>query len=80
MDPPYINFIDYKSILVINPSGKMRQVFAPFKVQVIQSTTLLVKNTWVVVEEIRPHDQYRLLYRIGNNWWSYNAFRLSVLF
>lgn len=80
MDPPHINFIDYNSILVVNPSGQMKQLFTPFKVQVLNQTTLLTINTWVIVDEIRQHQQYRLLYRIGNTWWPYNAFRLSVLF
>lgn len=80
MDPPHINYIDHKSILVINPTGQMRQLFAPFKVQVLESTTQMAVETWVVVEEILPHEEYKLLYRIGENWWPYNIFRLSVLF
>jgi hypothetical protein len=80
MDPPHINFIDHKSILVINPVGRMRQLFAPFKVQVLQPTSILVPGTWVLVDEILPHDQYKIIYRIGDQWWPYNIFRLSVLF
>jgi len=80
MDPPHINFIDHKSILVVNPVGRMRQLFAPFKVEVIQPTSMLIISTWVYVDEIKPHEQYKLLYRIGDHWWPYYIFRLSVLF
>jgi len=80
MDPPHINYIDYKSLLVINPVGQMRQLFVPFKVQVLEPTEYLKVGTWVVVEEIMPHDQYKLQYRIGTNWWPYYIFRLTVLF
>jgi hypothetical protein len=80
MDPPNINYIDYKSLLVINPAGQMRQLFVPFKVQVMQPAEYFKVGTWVEVEEIMPHDQYKLLYRIGTNWWPYYIFRLTVLF
>ena len=75
MDPPQISYLDHNSILVINPIGKMRQLHAPFRVQVIQDTTILKRNTWVVVEEIMPHNQSKLLYRITTHWWPYNIFR-----
>ena len=52
MDPPQISYVDYNSILIINPKGKMRQLFVPFRVQVIQDTTILKRNTWVFVEEV----------------------------
>ena len=80
MDPPHINYIDHSTILVINPIGKMRQLYVPFRVQVIQETTLLKLNSWVIVEEIQQHNEYKLLYRIGSDWWQYSLFRISVIF
>ena len=80
MDPPKINYINNNSIMVINNRGSMRQLFVPFRAQVIQKTATLVKNTWVVVEEVRQHNKYLLIYRIANTWWPYYAFRLSVEF
>ncbi len=80
MNPAIVNYIDYNSILVINPTGQMRQLFTPFKVQVIHETSILICGTCVWVEEIKPHHELKLIYRIGNNWWPYNSFRLTVLF
>jgi hypothetical protein len=80
MDPPQISYIDYNSILVINPRGKIRQIFVPFRVQVKQDTTILKINTWVVVEEVMPHDQHKLLYKITSIWWPYNIFRIQIHF
>lgn len=80
MDQPLINYVDYQSILVVNPTGQMRQLFTPFKVQVIEETSLLKRGTWVWVEEINPHPEFKLIYRIGYHWWPYYCFRLSVLF
>ena len=80
MDPPHINYVNNKSILAINPAGKMRQVFVPFRVQVLCNTKILKENHWVLVEEVQAHDQYKMLYRVASNWWPYNLFRLQINF
>ena len=80
MDPPQINYVDHNSILIINPAGKMRQLFVPFRVQVLHDTTILKKNSWVIVEEVQPSAQYQLLYRVTVDWWPYSLFRLQVNF
>jgi hypothetical protein len=80
MDPPQITYIDHNSILVINPMGKIRQIFVPFRVQVMQDTTILKIHTWVYIEEVMPHDQHKLLYRVTSNWWPYNIFRIQIHF
>ena len=80
MDPPQISYVDYNSILIINPKGKMRQLFVPFRVQVIQDTNTLKRNTWVFVEEVQAHDQHKMLYRVISLWWPYHLFRIQVNF
>jgi hypothetical protein len=80
MDPPQINYVDHNSILIINPKGKMRQLYVPFRVQVVQDTTILKIHTWVYVEEVMPHDQTKLLYRITTHWWPYHIFRIQIHF
>ena len=80
MDPPKINYVSNNSIMVINNYGSIRQLFVPFKVQVILATSTLVKDAYVVVEEVQQHDKYLLLYRIANKWWPYYVFKLSVEF
>jgi hypothetical protein len=80
MDPPNINFISNNSIIVINHTGKIRQLFTPFKVQVLQDTNHFKEKSWVVVEEIIQHPQHILLYRVINSWWPYFIFKLDVRF
>jgi hypothetical protein len=80
MDPPQINYVDHNSILIINPKGTMRQLHVPFRVQVVQNTPLLKIHTWVWVEEVMPHDQSKLLYRVTSNWWPYHIFRIQIHF
>ncbi len=80
MDPPKLNFVDYNCILIINPTGKMRQLFVPFKVQLLYDTKVLKKGTWVVVEEIESHRDYKLLYRVTDHWWPYYLFKIGAVF
>ena len=80
MDPPKINYISNNSIMVINNYGCIRQVFTPFRVQVLQNIEHFKENSWVVVEEVRQHPQHILVYRVINHWWPYYLFRLDVRF
>jgi hypothetical protein len=80
MDPPQINYVDPKSLLVINTQGIMRQLFVPIRAQVLYDTHVLKKDSWIIIEEIQPHKSYKLIYRIGNNWWQYDLFKLAATF
>ena len=80
MDPPHVSYVDHHSILAINSKGKIKQLFVPFRVQVVQETDFLKVRSWVLVEEVQQHDHYLLLYRIANVWWPYYLFRLQVQF
>ena len=80
MDPPKFTFVNNNTLIVINSKGKMRQLYTPFKVQVLQDTEHFKQNSWVFVEEIRQHPQHILLYRVINHWWPYFIFKIDVKF
>jgi hypothetical protein len=80
MDPTKINYVNNNTLIVINQNGKIRQLFAPFKVQVLKDTNHFKEKSWVIVEEIIQHPQHILLYRVINNWWPYFIFKLDVRF
>ena len=80
MQPNLINYHDPNSILVINPIGKMRQVFTPFKVQVQEPTINLNMNSWVVVDLVKASPTYKLMFKIGSNWYPYHLFRITIKF
>lgn len=73
-----ITYMDNRSLLVINDKGKMKQLFAPFRVQVIQPYHSLLRYTMVYVEEIKFSRKYILLYRILDQWIPYYHFLLLV--
>lgn len=56
MDLPKINYVSNNSIMVITNYGYIRQLFVPFKAKVILPTASLVKDAYVVVEEVQQHD------------------------
>jgi hypothetical protein len=60
MDPPKINYVSNNSLMVINKQGLIRQLFTPFKVQVLQETNHFKEKSWVIVEEIIQHPQHIL--------------------
>ena len=75
-----IDYVSNNCIVVVNPNGKMRQLFVPFRVQALYTTSTVIKNSWVIVEEVQAHEQHKLLYKICGNWWKYDLFRLSAVF
>lgn len=80
MQQNLINYHNPNSILVINPIGKMRQVFTPFKVQVKEPTTILDVNSWVLVDLVKASPSYKLMFRIGSKWYPYHLFRITIKF
>lgn len=75
-----ITFKDRHSILVLNPSGEIRQLYVPFRVQVIHPLSGLAIGSWVIVEEVCSDKKHILMYKIMQNWLPYSSFRLSVVF
>ena len=67
MNPLHINYVDHRSILVINSKGKIRQLYVPFKVKVLLSTEYLKEGSNTYVEEVQTHVVYLLIYRVGNS-------------
>jgi hypothetical protein len=78
MDPTHINYVNHTSILVLNYTGKIRQLFVPFKVQCIVPIADLKENSWVYVDEVMPHKDYLIIYRIMSIWYSYDCFKITV--
>ena len=80
MDSHHINYVDNRSILIVNPTGKIRQLFCPFRVKVVTDTSILKQDSLVLVDEVKLHRDHLLLYRIGGNWWTYDLFRIAAVF
>lgn len=80
MDPPQVKYMDKNSLMVINKNGKIRQLFVPFKVEVVQDTELLIKGSTVIVEEVQDHPDCKIVFRITSYWWPYYVFKINIEF
>ena len=76
MDPPKISYIDHNSIMVINPTGKIKQLFVPFKVKCIYPVGRISTGSTVFVEQVDSHDKYKILYRIFQEWYPFSCFKI----
>ena len=67
-------------LLVVNVSGQIRLLYAPFRVLCIVASGRIPLNTWVYVEEIRSNDKDELQYVIFSQAYSYKFFCLPIKF
>jgi len=73
-----IKYCDDKSIYLINKSGKLRQLFVPFKVQCIKAAGNIKPDSWVYVEQVAKHHQFLILYKVFDDWIPYSYFRIMI--
>jgi len=81
MDPPQnILYYDSYSLLVINPKGKIRRVYTPFKVHCIEPVDDLQFNSRLIVDEVFEDQEDKLLYKICGNLYAYQHFEITIQF
>jgi hypothetical protein len=77
MDPPQqVFYHDPRTLMVIQPSRKIKQLFVPIKVQCMTPVEKIPVNSWVYVVEIQHHLKYRIIYRVFDLWYPYWCFRI----
>ncbi|MCA6440864.1 MAG: hypothetical protein IM581_13105 [Chitinophagaceae bacterium] len=67
-------------LLLINPEGKLRYLYTPFRVLCMQASFGVPANTWVYVDAVYSHPQYRIGFLIQGNIHPYNQFQIKVNF
>lgn len=71
-----IHYCSYNSILVLNPNGKLRQVFTPFKVR-----TAYDNNRHIyIVDEVMTSEDDKLIYIICDKAYYHHHFILDIHF
>lgn len=71
---------DSLSLLVINPKGKIKKLFIPFRVKCIKSIDKIQVSTWVCVDSLSFSKQSPLLYMINGAWYRYDHFTIVINF
>lgn len=73
-----LKYVTDGCLLLINPNGKLRILYTPFRVICIKESLGLPLNTWVYVEAIFYHSQFKIGYLIHGNIHPYNHFQITI--
>ena len=78
MNYPDIKYVDPGKLLVIEGTGKLKQLYVPIKVLTIQPLNHRIPpQTFVHVDEIQIHSQYKLVFKVFDSWYPYWAFTIK---
>lgn len=77
--PPYtVHYCNYNSILVVNPVGKLRQLYTPFRVCGKQQQDN--KRKWYIVDEVISSAEDGLYYLINGKVLPHHQFIIEIQF
>jgi len=71
---------DSRSLLVVDPAGRLRQLYVPFSVQCIEQLERIPQNTRVYVDRVVMHPKHRLIYEVHQRFYPYQYFRINLLY
>ena len=75
-----VKFINCNSVLLINPLGKIKRLFTPFKVICVEAVDGMTISTSVYVDEVLNNDQDQLIYHINGTLYLYKYFQITAKF
>ena len=75
-----VHYYDNHSLLLVNSSGIIRQLFTPFKVRCDVDVGRFKAGSYLYVEEVAPGEKYELIYHIGDGAYYHKYFRITANF
>ena len=75
-----VKFINCNSVLLINPLGKIKRLYTPFKVICVEQIDSIPINTSAYVHEVLNNDQDQLIYQINGALYLYKYFQIIAKF
>lgn len=76
MDPPESIYMHANTMLIINPEGKILQLFIPIKAICKYAVKGIPVGTFVFIEGIILHKEHKMCYRITGSWYVYFCFTI----
>ena len=76
MDPPESIYKHANTMMIINPEGRILQLFIPIKAICKVTVTGIPKGTIVFIEGIILHNEHKMCYRITGTWYVYWCFTI----
>jgi hypothetical protein len=78
MEYQSLKYLDPKILLIVKKNGCLMQLYVPIKaISVHPFNKKIPINTTTYIEEIRPHEKHKIIYRIFDTWYPYWGFRIS---
>jgi hypothetical protein len=73
-----ITYYDEHTLMLVTPAGFLRMLHTPFQVRSVEKAGLVKPNTLVFVDAVKADDASLILYRVLNDWFPYNYFKLII--
>jgi hypothetical protein len=73
-----LKYVTDGCLLLINPKGRLRILYTPFRALCIKESSDIPINTWVYVEAVFVHNQYKIGYLINGNIHPYSSFQINI--
>ena len=75
-----LQYCDPTCVLIINPTGRIRKLYTPFRVVCIKSSGSIRVKTSVYVDEVGATDKDELIYIISGSAHYHSCFRIEAKF
>jgi hypothetical protein len=76
--PLRLKYVTDGCLLLINPKGKIRVLYTPFRVQCIKASSDIPEKTWVYVESVFEHQEYIIGYLINGIIHPFKNFQINI--
>ena len=73
-------YVNPNTLLVVNPKGRIRILYTPFRVKCIDPLPTIRSNSWVYVDKVLTTSKDELKYIIHGKAYSYKFFHLLMKF
>lgn len=73
----HVQYCSSNSVVVINPVGRLKQVYTPFRVT---QMTADGRRRWLIVDEVRSTKEDKLVYVINGTAYFHHYFSIDVQF
>lgn len=76
----HVQYCDNTSLLVINPRGAIRRVYAPIKALCVDPVDTIRNGIWIYIDEIRTTSKDELIYVINGKEYRHFHFAIQIGF
>ncbi len=69
-----------QTLMLVSKKGILRELKVPFQVKAVEPIGIIKIGTLVYVEAVAQHQQFKIMYRVLNQWMPYQYFLIVIEF